>query len=136
MMPTLAGASALLLFLSQTATVLPAAQGAAGPYTVAQAEAGALSYAAECARCHGSKLQGGFEEPPLAGERFMAKWETQTTHDLLNFIATRMPPQRPGFLGEAQNLELVAFILRSNNIPSGPNPMTRNTAVQIGNKQP
>ena len=36
-----------------------------GPFTSGQAEAGREVFQAKCARCHGSELQGGVEEPPL-----------------------------------------------------------------------
>ena len=106
-------------------------QASPGPFTDAQAEAGAATYAAECRRCHGSKLQGGVEEPPLSGPRFLSRWGEQTTADLLNFVETRMPPQQPGGLGLARNLELVAFILKSNGALSGPNLLTREAAAKI-----
>jgi mono/diheme cytochrome c family protein len=103
-----------------------------GVFTAAQADAGASHFAAECQRCHGSKLQGGFEEPPLRGTRFLSKWEEQTPADLLSFIAARMPPQRPGFLGESQNLDIVAFILRSNGALDGSTPLTKDVTTKIG----
>ena len=114
-----------------TGALLTAHQAAPGPYTTAQADAGRTTFHAECAPCHGAEMQGGVEEPPLAGPRFIAKWRTRTTHDLLNFIQTRMPPQNPGGLGEPANLELVAHILRANGVASGPDPLTSATVVPV-----
>jgi mono/diheme cytochrome c family protein len=96
----------------------PASGAAAGPgpYLETQAEAGAATYKVVCARCHGAKLQGGFEEPPLAGPGFLQKWRVRTTADLLNFIETRMPPDRPGELGRDVNLTLVAHVLKMNGV--------------------
>ena len=101
-------------------------------YTTEQADAGRRTYQTECARCHGAGMQGGIEEPPLAGARFVAKWRNRTAHDLLNFIQTRMPPQSPGSLGEEANIEIVAHILRANGAPSGPERLTSTTDATIG----
>ena len=107
-----------------------------GPFTSAQADAGREVFQAKCARCHGSELQGGVEEPPLAGPRFLAKWRNRTTHDLLNFIQTRMPPQEPGGLGDEVHLQLVAHLLHANGAESGPEPLTSSTTVTIGSIAP
>ena len=103
-----------------------------GPFLEAQAEAGAAAYKAACARCHGARLQGGFEEPPLAGPRFVEKWRGRTTADLLNFIETRMPPDRPGALGREANLTLVAHVLKISGVASGTTALTADTAMAIG----
>ncbi len=42
-------------------------------YTQAQAERGKPLYAQHCANCHGQSLEGT-PSSPLAGERFIAKW--------------------------------------------------------------
>jgi S-disulfanyl-L-cysteine oxidoreductase SoxD len=113
-----------------------AAASPAAVYTAAQADAGQVAYAATCARCHGRAMQGGVEEPPVSGARFRAKWRNRTTHDLLNFIQTRMPPQEPGGLGEEVNLQIVAHLLRSNGAPSGTEPLSSATDIAIGTLVP
>ena len=123
----------LVLLLLAPASPPPAAS---GPYTEAQADSGQHAYRNECARCHGLTLQGGYEEPPLEGARFVTKWRERTTGDLVNFIGTRMPPERPGGLGGEVNLAIAAHILRTNGVPSGPDPLTAAADVPLASILP
>ena len=125
--------AALLVLARTEGTAVQSPPGAAsGHYTSAQADEGRGVFKAQCSRCHGEAMQGGVEEPPLAGPRFLDKWGDRTIHDLLNFIQTRMPPQNPGGLGEAANLQLVAHILRSNGAQSGSEPLRSGVASSVG----
>ena len=89
-----------------------------GVYTDAQAERGHALYLQSCARCHGARLEGTFEIPPLVG-RFMPYWSGTTLDALFDYISTAMPLDHPGALGGSANADIVAFILKSNDIPSG-----------------
>jgi hypothetical protein len=71
-----------------------------------------------CGRCHGADLSGTFEIPPLIG-RFMPYWSGSTLDVLFDYVSTAMPLDHPGALGAAANADIVAFILKSNDIPSG-----------------
>jgi cytochrome c len=89
-----------------------------GVYTDAQAMRGHTLYMQSCARCHGADLSGTFEIPPLVG-RFMPYWSGSTLDALFDYVSTAMPLDHPGALGASANADIVAFILKSNDIPSG-----------------
>ena len=89
-----------------------------GVYTDAQAERGHTLYMQSCARCHGAQLSGTYEIPPLVG-RFMPYWSGSTLDSLFDYVSTAMPLDHPGALGASANADILAFILKSNDLPSG-----------------
>ena len=116
-----------------TAGAAAAAQPPArGVYTAEQAEAGRATYARECAVCHQANLQGSFEAPPLAGASFLRFWGGLTPRDLFDRIRVSMPPERPGALGEADYVDIVAYLLQANGASAGETPLDAAAAVAIG----
>ncbi len=89
-----------------------------GVYTDAQAERGRPLYMQSCAICHSADLSGTFETPPLVG-RFMPYWSGSTLDSLFDYVSTAMPLHNPGALSAGANIDIVAFILKSNDLPSG-----------------
>ena len=89
-----------------------------GVYTEAQAERGHTLYMQNCSRCHGAELWGTYEIPPLVG-RFMPYWSGSTLDALFDYVSTAMPLDHPGALAPGANADILAFILKSNDIPSG-----------------
>ena len=89
-----------------------------GVYSDAQAERGRTLYMQSCARCHGAGLAGTYEIPPLTG-RFMPYWSGSSLDVLFDYVSTAMPLDHPGALGAGANADILAFILKSNAIPSG-----------------
>jgi alcohol dehydrogenase (cytochrome c) len=87
-------------------------------YTAEQARAGAVSYAANCADCHGAGLGGG-AGPSLSGEGFLAKWGHRTLADLYGFEHAEMPLSAPASLTKQQYADITAYILRVNGFPAG-----------------
>ena len=57
--------------------------------------------------------------PPLAGAYFEGKWVGQTAGALYTHVHDRMPPSRPGELGDQTYADLVAYILSVNGLPAG-----------------
>jgi len=110
---------------------IEAQQPPAGVYTAAQATTGRAAYQANCASCHVDNLSGRNEAPPLAGGSFMNTWRTRTTRDLFEYMQATMPPNAPS-LGADQYLAITSFILQSNGMPAGAQPLTETTAVPIG----
>jgi alcohol dehydrogenase (cytochrome c) len=104
------------------------APAAGGPFTAAQAANGRTAYQASCASCHGADLRG---VPPLAGDAFIGPWSKRTTRELFAAIRETMPSDRPGALPEQTYLDIVAFLLESNGVPPGNQPLTATTAVLI-----
>jgi alcohol dehydrogenase (cytochrome c) len=94
-----------------------------GWYTEAQADAGATAFAANCATCHGPRLQGG-AGPALVGAGFLTQWRTRTLSDLYSFVHTSMPLTKPGSLTNQQYADIAAFVLRSNGFVAGTTPLT------------
>ena len=103
----------------------------ASVYTAAQATAGQASYQANCASCHQATLVGQNEAPALAGANFMTTWRGRTTKDLVEYMSATMPPGRPS-LGEAEYLNIAAFILQFNGAAAGTQPLVAATATPIG----
>lgn len=89
-----------------------------GVYSATQAEQGAKLYADRCAMCHGSRLEGGVETPPLTG-KFMANWAGSSVGDLTDYVTRAMPQPAPASLSSEDNMKLVAFLLRQNGAPPG-----------------
>jgi mono/diheme cytochrome c family protein len=90
-----------------------------GIYTDAQAARGGTDYRQACASCHGEKLDGRGQIPPLAGSDFTSNWNGMTVGDLFEKIQTSMPADRPGQLGKEQNAAILAYILKFNRFPTG-----------------
>jgi cytochrome c len=90
-----------------------------GIYTAQQATRGEAGYREACASCHGEKLDGQGQNPPLAGSGFTSNWNGMSVGELLDKIQISMPADRPGKLAAAQNADILAYILRVNKFPSG-----------------
>ncbi len=90
-----------------------------GIYSAEQARKGEALYRQECASCHGEKLEGRGQAPPLMGGDFTMDWNGMTMDDLFEKIQTSMPADQPGHLSREQNATLLAFILNANKFPAG-----------------
>jgi len=90
-----------------------------GVYSAEQARKGEALYRQECASCHGEKLEGRGQAPPLTGADFIMDWNGMTVGDLFEKMQTSMPAVQPGHLSREQNATLLAFILSANQFPAG-----------------
>jgi S-disulfanyl-L-cysteine oxidoreductase SoxD len=90
-----------------------------GVYTDAQAQRGQALYAEQCASCHGAKLDGRGPTPPLAGADFMTNWQGMSVGDLADKVQTSMPADKPASLTPEQTADIVAYMLRANQMPAG-----------------
>ncbi|HUL82025.1 MAG TPA: cytochrome c, partial [Gammaproteobacteria bacterium] len=110
-----------------TVTTRVAAQEVALTYTDEQAARGKTTYDQVCVACHGPNLNDGALGPPLKGPPFIQKYGGKTL-DLLWLVASStMPTPAPGSLDRPTYADLLAYILKSNDIVSGdtelpPNP--------------
>jgi len=86
------------------------------PYSSVQASNGDTLYQQNCATCHLPDLQGSLEAPALNDTNFRSNWTNRDVNELLDLLRRTMPPQAPGSLDEAGYLQIVAFLLRANNI--------------------
>ena len=90
-----------------------------GIYSDNQAARGEADFREACASCHGQKLEGRGQIPPLAGTDFISNRNGMTVGDLFEKIQVSMPADRPGQLGKEQNAGILAYILKFNKFPSG-----------------
>jgi cytochrome c len=90
-----------------------------GVYTDAQAERGRASYQQSCAACHREDLRGDSTAPSLVGESFTFLWGDMEVGELLARMQKLMPPERPGSLPAQTYTDIIAFVLKKNEFPTG-----------------
>jgi len=92
-----------------------------------QVAAGAAVYAAWCASCHGSELEGGrgsaLDPATLASYR--------SADRLVRFVRISMPQDDPGGLSEQEYYDVVAFLLDANGMNPAGTPLDASTAPDI-----
>ncbi len=98
-------------------------------FTADQASRGKTAYDANCVSCHGPDLISANYGPPLAGAYFENKWLGQTAAALYNHTHDRMPPSRPGELGDETYADLVAYILQVNGVSAGQSELPTDRAA-------
>ena len=103
-----------------------------GIYTEAQAERGAEDYAARCASCHSIDLRGNSNSPSLIGLSFMFIWEGRSLGELFNKMSEEMPTENPGSLTQQSYAAILAYILKSNEFPSGNTDLASNAEALAG----
>jgi S-disulfanyl-L-cysteine oxidoreductase SoxD len=133
---------ALLVYLVVAAASLGARQATAGngrsvwdgAFTAAQADRGRTLFNANCAECHGTNLEGG-EGKPLSGETFWNDWREQTVGDLLTYVSKNMPFSEDGSLAgtlaPSTYVDIVAHILRVNELPAGTQELTQASSAGV-----
>jgi len=99
-------------------------------YAGEQAKRGQQLYQAECASCHGDKLEGGLG-PMLAGDGFLSAWNGRSLLDLTDKIQNTMPFQAPGTFSREQSIDTVAYLLQVGGYPAGQNPLVANGLQQV-----
>jgi S-disulfanyl-L-cysteine oxidoreductase SoxD len=126
-------ATAGLLFLSSASYFPVEAQTPAsvwaGVYTEQQAKRGEALYKQECATCHGEALEGNGQTeraqrleralPPLSGDVFKGNWNGRPLSDLFDKMKRTMPRDDPGKISLKQNADILAYMLKFNEFPSG-----------------
>jgi cytochrome c553 len=100
-----------------------------GVYTEDQAKRGEASYKTGCSSCHGERLKGAGESPPLAGMPFMSNWSGLLLADLYERIRRTMPQDNPARMTRQQKIEILAYILSVNKFPSGNTDLPRQTEL-------
>ena len=100
-----------------------------GVYTEAQAERGQRAYKTHCGYCHRDNLTGGGSEagaPALVGPIFEHRWTDQTLADLFVTIGTTMPQNDPDTLAPQTVIDIVSFLLKSNDAPASDRELPAN----------
>ena len=93
-----------------------------GVYTSAQADRGGSHYQTHCQNCHGANLSGA-NARALAGEEFLRFWMGLTLDDMFERVRS-MPPGAGSGLERETQLDLLAYLLFMNGLPSGTEPLT------------
>lgn len=105
----------------QAAVADPTRSTRAGVYTAAQVALGRDIYAMSCASCHTAVSH--------TGTAFVAKWEGRTLWDLFRFVSESMPKSEPGSLSQREYGRVVAYLLKMNGMPAGPNELPADSAA-------
>lgn len=102
-----------------------------GAFTAEQAARGQAQFATTCARCHGGTLEGGMGAA-LVGTPFWNKWRDQSVADLLGYVSKNMPMGvQASVLSAPVYADIVAYILRSNDLPAGAADLTAESGVDV-----
>ena len=97
----------------------------AGVFTMEQARRGRIAYTGPCDRCHGYKLDGASDDPdmlpapPVAGPKFLRKWDGRSLAALFEYVRATMPANNPGYLSDAEVADIVAYMLAVSGLPAG-----------------
>ena len=95
------------------ASVLGVSQQAGAQDEAAPQGPGAAAYQAQCAECHGQRLEGSAHGPALTGTAFSSVWGERSVAELAEYLEAEMPPGREGQLG-AQTYQQIAAVIRSS----------------------
>jgi cytochrome c len=96
-----------------------------GVFTAEQALRGQAAYTGPCDRCHGYKLDGASDDPdmlpapPVAGPKFLRKWNGRTLAALVECLDATMPANNPGYLSLDEWADIVAYMLATSGMPPG-----------------
>ena len=103
-----------------------------GVFTAEQARRGQAAYTGPCDRCHGYKLDGASDDPdmlpgpPVAGPKFLRKWNGRTLAALVEYLSVTMPANNPGYLSADEWADIVAYMLAVSGMPAGPDTLQPN----------
>jgi cytochrome c553 len=116
-------AAALLVFSATSVTQAQQAgkkTTASGVFTAEQAKSGERAFQARCASCHGADLHSTEPEAPdLTEGAFKFGWEGKTIANRFEAIRGTMPYGNARSLDDQTYIDIVAYILAFNGIPSG-----------------
>ena len=88
---------------------------ASGVYTEEQATRGRDTYVMQCKTCHTPASH--------TGPTFASWWDRKPLSELYQFVTTRMPKNEPGSLQPDEYVDLIAYLLKLNGLPSGSEPL-------------
>ena len=90
-----------------------------GVFTDQQVQRGQQVYQRACAACHLDSLQGDAVSPPLLGSAFLARFDGQSAHEMVQNLRASMPQNAPDSLGDRAYVDLVAYLLKANGARTG-----------------
>lgn len=107
---------------------------AAGVYTDEQANRGRDTYQMQCKSCHTPASH--------TGTTFASWWDRKPLSELFAFVTTRMPKNEPGSLQPDEYADVIAYLLKLNELPSGSDPLPADSValkkirIEVGKKDP
>jgi mono/diheme cytochrome c family protein len=107
---------------------------ASGVYTEEQATRGRDTYQMQCKSCHTPASH--------TGTTFASWWDRKPLSELFQFVTTRMPKNEPGSLQPDEYADVVAYLLKLNELPSGSQPLPADSValkkirIEVGRKGP
>jgi mono/diheme cytochrome c family protein len=91
-----------------------------GVFTAEQAKNGERTFQSRCAPCHGADLRAvDPDAPDLTDDGFKTGWVGKTVGQRFRNIRIAMPADAPGSLDTQTYVDIVAYILQFNGMPSG-----------------
>jgi mono/diheme cytochrome c family protein len=111
-----------LMFAMSIACAQPtgARSSASGVFTAEQAKSGERAFQAKCAGCHGEDLHStDAEAPDLTEGAFKFGWQGKTLANRFEQIRSTMPLGNARGLDDQTYIDIVAYILQFNGMPSG-----------------
>ena len=104
-------ASALSRAKAQSSSPQAPRSTTSGVYTDEQATRGRDTYQMQCKSCHTPASH--------TGATFASWWDRKPLSELFEFVTTRMPKNEPGSLQPDEYADVVAYLLKLNDMPSG-----------------
>ncbi|HSL71728.1 MAG TPA: cytochrome c [Longimicrobiales bacterium] len=92
-----------------------------GVYTSAQAARGQDTYANACLGCHTPASH--------TGPAFLKSWVGRPLLELFGYLSAEMPKSEPGSLSPQDYAQVIAYLLKLNGVPDGPDELPADTAV-------
>jgi mono/diheme cytochrome c family protein len=117
----------VVAILSTIPTIAPAQKSATtrstltGVYSAQQAARGQDVYAGMCKSCHTAATH--------TGAAFEKSWSGHSLSELFGFISTRMPKNEPGSLAPEEYVDVLAYLLKLNQMPAGAAELPADTTV-------
>jgi mono/diheme cytochrome c family protein len=82
-----------------------------GVYSTQQAARGEETYMGLCVSCHPTATQ--------TGAPFKTTWGGRAISDLFGAIKDKMPKNDPGSLTPEETAQIIAYVLKMNDVPAG-----------------
>lgn len=95
----------------------------------AQLAAGKKAYADSCARCHGSRGQGGTGPNLVGPDRPLENYETAA--GLFDYVSKTMPFDKPGSLTDQQYYDALAYLIDANDRLPPDTVLNKQTAAGV-----
>jgi hypothetical protein len=73
---------------------------------------------------------------------FANSWDRRPLSDLYQYIVTRMPKNEPGSLQPDEYVDVLAYLLKLNDLPTGPDALPADSLamkkirIEVGKKDP